>query len=72
MTKWETQKAELDTFRYTVQYYVDSKIELTNCMQKHFRQLCSRCNEYARCKVYSKYVDAWIRLQSLVSPSCTW
>jgi len=48
-----------------VKYYVQSKIELTNCMQKHFRQLCSRCTEYARCKVYSKYVDAWIRLQEL-------
>lgn len=43
--------------------YVGAKIALTNCMQKHFRQLCQRCKYWNKCLVYSKYVQAWMDLQ---------
>lgn len=45
--------------------YVDAKIAKTNCMQKHFRQLCNKCKKYNRCSIYNEYVDAWMELQKL-------
>jgi hypothetical protein len=43
--------------------YILAKIEMTECMQKNFRQLCSKCKKYATCDKYNNYVDAWTKLQ---------
>ena len=51
--------------------YIAAKISLTNCMQKHFRQVCHVCKKYAKCKVYAKYVEAWIELQKSVKEQPT-
>jgi len=52
-----------------VKNYVDSKIELTKCMQKHFRQVCHNCRKYVGCSVYSNYTKAWFALQRIVELS---
>lgn len=49
-----------------VKYYVDTKIAVTKCQQKHFKQLCSQCPEYAKCRLYAVYCDAWTLLQAEV------
>ena len=43
--------------------YILTKIDMTECMQKHFRQVCHKCNKYSKCKLYSEYVESWINLQ---------
>ena len=56
----------MDTSEFYVVYnYVKQKIKMTNCMQKNFRQLCSKCRKYNNCKVYADYVEAWMQLQKL-------
>lgn len=47
----------------TVAEYIEAKIEMTECMQKHFRQVCHNCKKYSNCKKYNNYVNAWINLQ---------
>ncbi len=47
-------------------HYVETKIAITKCLQRHFKQLCSRCCEYAECKLYAKYCQAWMDLQQEV------
>ena len=46
--------------------YIDTKKRITRCKQEHFKQLCNRCKEYTKCKLYADYVDAWIKLQEIV------
>jgi len=46
--------------------YIDAKITMTECMQQHFRQLCTKCREYGRCGVYRQYFHAWMELQKAV------
>lgn len=46
--------------------YINVKIRLTRCKQKHFKQLCQRCKEYPKCELYADSVDAWIKLQEVV------
>ena len=47
--------------------YVDAKIEMTKCKQKHFKQLCSRCGSFSRgCKVYDSYCASWMKLERKV------
>ena len=55
-----TKKQKL---KEVVRLYIEAKIKLTLCMQKHFKQVCHSCKEYARCSVYSNYVEAWMNLQ---------
>ena len=43
--------------------YILAKIEMTECMQKYFRAVCFKCKKYANCKIYSNYVEAWMKLQ---------
>jgi len=47
--------------------YVDRKIRMTKCMQKHFRQLCSRCKKWHGCSIYLEYFDAWKALERKVN-----
>lgn len=54
--KWGLYRIVLD--------YIEAKVNLTECMQKHFRQVCHNCDKYFQCKVYAKYVDTWIELQN--------
>jgi hypothetical protein len=46
--------------------YVDTRIKMTNCMNKRFKQLCNRCGSYTRCTIYAEYVDSWIGLESYI------
>lgn len=46
--------------------YVESKIIMTKCQQKMFKQLCHYCKKYVGCKVYGEYFDAWVELESFV------
>lgn len=43
--------------------YILAKIEMTECMQKNFRQVCHNCKKYVRCSKYNNYVEAWLNLQ---------
>jgi hypothetical protein len=49
-----------------VKHYVETKIAVTKCQQRNFKQLCSRCSEYAKCKSYAEYCNAWTILQAEV------
>jgi len=46
-----------------VKEYVNTRIAVTKCLQKHFKQLCSRCPKYTKCELYAHYCDAWRELQ---------
>ena len=46
-----------------VERYIRAKKVHTDCMQRHFRQLCQNCPGYSSCPVYGEYVNAWIELQ---------
>ena len=35
------------------------------CQQRHFRQVCGRCKEYAHCQLYGKYCAVWIEMQKV-------
>ncbi len=48
-----------------VRRYVEAKKQKTLCMQKQFKQLCSRCKFYHSCTTYNEYVDAWMELQKI-------
>lgn len=48
-------------------HYVETRIAVTKCLQRHFKQLCSRCREYALCELYAEYCQAWQDLQKEVS-----
>ena len=50
----------------TTKKYVQAKIEMTECKQRNFKQLCSRCRFYSNCNVYSNYCDCWMKLERLV------
>lgn len=43
--------------------YVKARIANTKCMQRHFRQICSKCRDYSSCACYEELVDTWINLQ---------
>jgi len=43
--------------------YVRLRKAKTECLQKHFKQLCNRCKDFAQCELYSNYVEAWMDLQ---------
>lgn len=47
-------------------HYVETKIAMTKCLQRHFKQLCSRCREYAKCELYVEYCEVWQDLQQEV------
>jgi len=47
--------------------YILAKIELTECMQKHLRQVCQNCKKYPFCKIYEDYIEKWIILQKTYS-----
>lgn len=47
--------------------YVETKKSLTTCQQRHFEQLCSHCYEYAKCPLYSSYIQLWQDLQAEVA-----
>jgi len=51
--------------------YIAAKKNMTNCMQAHFRQLCTTCRfyRYGTCKIYNAYVQAWMDLQGAVNGS---
>jgi len=57
--------ASVEAIKEMVKEYVDSRIELTLCMQRHFRQVCSKCKKYDRCLVYGRWVSAWVVLQRI-------
>ena len=44
--------------------YILAKIEMTECMQKEFKQLCHTCKKYPTCKLYRNYVETWLNLQN--------
>ena len=46
-----------------ITYYIEMRIATTKCLQLHFKQLCSRCPEYPKCRTYEKYCEAWQQLQ---------
>lgn len=47
----------------TIAAYTLAKIDLTECMQKNFRQVCHNCKNYCGCETYNNYVEAWMNLQ---------
>ena len=49
-----------------VRHYIKTRIAVTKCLQKHFKQLCNNCPEYFNCKLHAKYCDAWMKLQEIV------
>ena len=46
-----------------VEEYILAKMKMTECMQKHFRQVCHNCSNYSKCNQYNMYVEAWVNLQ---------
>lgn len=56
----------MTNLKIVVILYVKAKIKLTECMQRHFRQLCSKCKEYSNCKIYNNYVNRWTKLQKAI------
>ena len=52
---------------FTTSEYIKYKKQVTACRQAHFKQLCSRCPEYADCRLYSEYIDSWMKLQEVVN-----
>lgn len=55
-----------DEVRVVAVTYVEARIALTECMQRHFRRLCNKCKYYGRCSVYAEYIDAWMELQRVL------
>jgi hypothetical protein len=64
----EVQFTYVDNLKKITKKYVQAKIEMTKCQQKHFKQLCSRCGSFHYgCKVYDRYCAAWMRLERKVN-----
>ena len=55
-----------DKMMDAARHYVEIKIYLTKCRQRHFKQLCNKCKEYATCELYAEYCQAWQDLQQEV------
>jgi len=59
------------SYKNVVRQYIQAKIDLTCCMQIHFKQLCHTCKKYAHCEIYNGYVEAWMQLQKSVQDQPT-
>lgn len=47
--------------------YIEARKRLITCRQRHFKQLCQRCDKWKKdCRVYASYVQAWMELQESV------
>jgi len=58
-------------YKEAIQKYIQAKVNLTCCMQSHFKQLCHTCKKYATCKIYNDYVEAWMQLQASLKEQST-
>ena len=45
--------------------YIRLRGEVVQCQQRHFRQVCGRCEEYAHCQLYGNYCAVWIEMQKV-------
>jgi len=59
-------KSKRDEIVDAARDYVKTRKRYTQCQQKHFKQLCYRCSQYANCKLYTQLYDCWLRLQRAV------